>query len=88
MENRRRTVIFLPEYLCEGDCMLDAFLPLRTFKSEERFGPALGYRRQLEKIACDDQLCGIYVKSPPQKRGRSHRTWMPPNGRSVAFRRL
>ena len=49
-------MIFLPKYVCEGDCMLDAFLPLRAFESKERFGIALGDRRQLEEIACNDQL--------------------------------
>jgi len=49
-------VVFLPEYMREGDCMLDALLPLRAFESKEWFGFALGDRRQLEKIARNDQL--------------------------------
>jgi hypothetical protein len=41
--------------------MLDALLPLGTFESEERFDPAFSDWRQLEKIACDDQLWSVYV---------------------------
>jgi len=51
-------MVFLPEYMREGDCMFDTFLPLRAFESKERFGIALGNRRQLEEIARNDQLWG------------------------------
>jgi len=36
--------------------MLDALLPLLAFESKEWFGIALSDRRQLEKIARNDQL--------------------------------
>ena len=49
-------MVFLPEYMREGHCVLDALLPLRAFESKERFGLALSDRRQLEKIARNDQL--------------------------------
>ena len=38
----------------KSDHILDGFLPLRTFESEERVGAGFGNRRQLEKIACND----------------------------------
>ena len=87
-DSERQTVIFLPKYMCEGDCVLDAFLPFQTFESKEQLGIAFSHRRQLEKIPCDDQLRGTHVKSAHRTRIRSRRACMPPNGRSVFFRRL
>ena len=55
-------MVFLPEYVRESDGVLDGFLPLRTFESEERFSVAFGNRGQLEKVARNDQLWSIYVK--------------------------
>ena len=68
--------------------MLDAFLPFVTFESKEWFGVAFRDWRQLEKIACNDQLWSVYVKLTLHIRGQSRCTCMPPNGRSVFFRRL
>ena len=61
-------MILLPKYVRKGDCMLDAFLPFRTFESEEWFGVAFGDWRQLEKIARNDQLWGVCVRSEPRVR--------------------
>ena len=61
-------MVLLPKYVREGNCMFDAFLPLRTLEGEVRFGISLSNRRQLEKIACNDQLGSTCVESPPQTR--------------------
>jgi len=68
--------------------MLDAFPPFLAFEGKERLGLAFGNRGQLEKIACDDQLWTICVKSTPQIQGQRKHACMPPNGRLVPFRML
>ena len=50
--------------------MLDAFLPLCTFESKEGFSVALGNRRQLEKIASNNQLWNRNINLDHTIRGR------------------
>ena len=51
-----RTLILLPENLGEENAALDTLVPELSLERELGHLSVLGHRRQLEEVACDNEL--------------------------------